>query len=1197
MVEPLDALARAQAQMGVALLVSSSPFARAGDVGGLCRSLTQWVVERLDIDRVGVWLCDGVSGDCVCQDLYARDNGLHARGAVLHAHVPIDGPASMLCADVLDGENRIGSITFERQGGKPDWSPDYSVFVDLLCAQVAQALRQQRSLAEIAELRGQEQVLAQRVQTLAAQASQQKEHDTEQRRQSAYFRAVLDQLPQAVSVFDENLKLRYWNDGFINAQGLGLEMQAVYVGAPIEELFRIVAKRGEYGPGDVEKQVAVRKALAQRFEPHSFERARPDGRTLLIKGEPITIDGTLAGMVTTYTDISKRKKDEEDLRALNDELLEKSQLLQTTLTSISQGIVLFDAERRVRTFNPRACELLDIPESMLAGCPSEQDLVRYQLQRGDFGPDAQLVDLEARRDVIDAASGQADLPSRYLRQTRAGRTLEIRTQVLSSGVVVRTYADVSDYVQAEAARLRLNQLLDATQTIARVGGWERDFVNGTAYWTEGVYRILEVSPQEYTPGDFNSTQRFFTPEARKMIRPAGPTDVAATATTHDMELEMVTWLGRHIWVRFMGTTTWDQGRPVKRTSVLQDITERRETEAALRASEERWKLALDSTGDGVWDWRIQTGEEFFSPRLMEMTGYSDDDIRSRADAFDKHTDPDDMPHIHKARQDHFEGRTPSYRSERRLQCKDGSWKRVLSRGMVVERDAQGLPLRMVGTFTDVTEFRKQEAALRESLAARKAVEATNLALEQLGAIGREITGHREQDAIFSVLDRHVHALLAVSEFTVYRLEFDGRSLKRAYAVGTQEAVSAPVVPVDDAAHPAARCARDQTEVIANAEADHTTSMLLTPLMVGERLLGVMSVQTENPHAYGERERLIFRTMGAYAAIALANTDAQAQMIHSEKMASLGQLVANVAHEINTPISAIKSSGESIADALGHAQEMMAEFGTLDQETRLLFTRLMEHARTHSVMLSSREARAVVREVTRQLAEAGTADADRKARVMVQLNAQTVVPDYLGLWLHPRSDFILRCVENSAAMSTGIDNINLAVERVSKIVFALKSYSRSDANSEMQESDLREGLDTVLTIYNNQIKQGIELVRNYDAVPPLRCLPDELNQVWTNLIHNALQAMHHKGTLTITVGRDGGEAVVSVGDTGCGIPQTIRGRIFDPFFTTKPTGEGSGLGLDIVKKIVDKHQGRIAVQSTEGVGTLFSVYLPLQRADA
>ncbi len=321
--------------------------------------------------------------------------------------------------------------------------------------------------------------------------------------------------------------------------------------------------------------------------------------------------------------------------------------------------------------------------------------------------------------------------------------------------------------------------------------------------------------------------------------------------------------------------------------------------------------------------------------------------------------------------------------------------------------------------------------------------------------------------------------------------------------------------------------------------------------------------------------------------------AQAQLIQAEKMASLGQLVANVAHEINTPIAAVKSSGKSISDALDNLEENAEAFGSLDLETRHLFRQLVSHARTRTEVLSSREERLIARDVTLFLEAAGIEGARNKAKLFVQLNAQNALADYLPLLRHPDSELILNRAYNTANIISSTANINTAVDNVTKIVFALKSFSRVDSSGEMVDAQLRDGLDVVLTIYHNQIKQGTTLVKNYDPIPALRCLPDELNQVWTNLIHNALQAMQGKGTLTIGILREGNEAVVSVGDTGCGIPDAILGKIFDPFFTTKPIGEGSGLGLDISRKIVDKHKGRIAVQSEVGVGTIFSVYLPIE----
>jgi signal transduction histidine kinase len=171
-------------------------------------------------------------------------------------------------------------------------------------------------------------------------------------------------------------------------------------------------------------------------------------------------------------------------------------------------------------------------------------------------------------------------------------------------------------------------------------------------------------------------------------------------------------------------------------------------------------------------------------------------------------------------------------------------------------------------------------------------------------------------------------------------------------------------------------------------------------------------------------------------------------------------------------------------------------------------------------------------------------------------------------------------------------ITTATERAAKVVFALKNYARYDYSGEKVPANITEGIETVLTLYHNQIKQGVELRRNYEPLPLLLCYPDELNQVWTNLVHNALQAMDYKGTLRIDAIKQNTNLIVSITDSGQGISAEIMPKIFEPFFTTKPLGEGSGLGLDIVKKIIEKHQGSISVNSVPGK-TTFTVSLPLE----
>ena len=421
-------------------------------------------------------------------------------------------------------------------------------------------------------------------------------------------------------------------------------------------------------------------------------------------------DGKPLRMIGTHTDITERKAAEAASQALFVELAEKTRLLQTTLGSISQGIFMVGVDGRMNTFNARVCELLDLPESFLATRPTLMEITRFQMQRGDFGPQARLVDLEARDYVIAAASAtDAPLPMHYLRTTRSGRTLEVKTQKLESGAMVRTFADVTDYVQAEQARRRLNTLLEATQALAHVGGAEVDLVTHQVFWTDEVYRILETSPQEYTP-TLETALQVCAPSSLPVLR-AAIADAERLGKPYDVELEFITARGRPIWVHSVGQVTMEAGRVVKRVAVIQDITERKRAEAAVRESEARWKLALDSTGDGVWDWNLQTGIEVLSRRCKEMYGYTEDEMPDRADELDLRTHPDDLEQMQKDRQAHFDGATPHYVNEHRMRCKDGSWKWVLSRGMVISRDAQGRPLRMIGTHTDITSRKRSEALI------------------------------------------------------------------------------------------------------------------------------------------------------------------------------------------------------------------------------------------------------------------------------------------------------------------------------------------------------------------------------------------------------------------------------------------------------------------------------------------------------
>ncbi len=323
-------------------------------------------------------------------------------------------------------------------------------------------------------------------------------------------------------------------------------------------------------------------------------------------------------------------------------------------------------------------------------------------------------------------------------------------------------------------------------------------------------------------------------------------------------------------------------------------------------------------------------------------------------------------------------------------------------------------------------------------------------------------------------------------------------------------------------------------------------------------------------------------------------DTEALLLHSEKMVALGELVAGISHEMNTPLRTISTATEQISEG---QQIFMKNFPLISKrlsfEEQGVFFELVRQARTQSKPLSSGEIRQKRKNLAAILTQNDIQENIQLTDLLVDMGIYVLSEEQITLLQKSDARIILDTAYRLAQQLQNSEHIKHAIQQISSIIRALKAYTQPVQATSKTEMDVLENIEMILNIYRNIFKHDIQIIRNFEPVPRIQAHPDELGQVWISLIHNALQAIQGKGTLEVHVFQEQNWVVVKITDSGTGIPIAIQKRIFEAFFTTKTmTEKTAGLGLSIVKKIIDKHQGKISFETQAGK-TTFRIDLPIR----
>ena len=774
-----------------------------------------------------------------------------------------------------------------------------------------------------------------------------------------------------------------------------------------------------------------------------------------------------------------------------------------------------------------------------------------------MGADRQITDLER------------ELEQRV--QARTADLLAINAQLREE--IRERDRQLGEHKQAEIELRQMGERLQLALEGSGDGQWGWDILTGNVYLSPRWLEMLGYSVGEL-PSHVSTWERLIHPDDKPWVMEQLNAHLADRSVPYAFEYRVLTHSGRWKWIANFGkVVAYDQaGKPVRMAGTHKDISDRKQAEGALRASEERWQLALRGANDGIWDWNIQTGEIFFSKRWKEMLGFEDAEVKHRLDEWQRRVHPDDLDSVMQAHDEHFERKTPFYAKEYRLQCKDGGYKWILDRGQALW-DETGNVVRMVGSHTDISERKAAEEALKRQ----------NQQIQLLADVSRKIHQSLQLDEILQTTVTEVQTLLQTDRVLINQFQADGTEKVLAEAVKSEWPTVLGRLFPPDIFLPADPQPDSQKTILADADLqsaklDPCFRALLQQLGVKARL--VVSIFTNDdrwgllvvhhcttPRQWHPFEIELLEQLADQIGIALS----QAQLLHhledkvAERTAELtaannhrkvidrmkDEFVSVVSHELRTPLTSIHGSLKLLATG---------RLGVLSNEGRQMLEIADEN--------TDRLVRLVSDILDLQRIESGKVKLDRQSydaaelmerataamHGMAQQHNVTLSTAPISVLFEADFDYIMQTLTNLLSNA-------IKFSPAGGTVWLTAQLGTSDwPGQEDRKKGKQKGDDTNLT----PATQDLELAQSKIQNPKSKIPPPYLT--------------------------------FQVKDQGQGIPPDKLESIFERFHQIDASDSrskgGTGLGLAICRRIVEQHGGKIWAESLLGEGSSFYLRLPI-----